>query len=430
MPRLTERSFAIVSLGCPKNLVDTEYICEQLFAAGYTLQAESSDTDLVIVNTCAFLTASVEESIQTMLELIAAGKTVVCTGCLVSRYGAELQQELPEIRLFAGPGTYADLPRALQEGIRLLGPRFDSVVRRAFVTTGASAYVKVSEGCSNHCHYCLIPRLRGELISKPFEAIRQECRDLTRQGVKEIVLIGQDLGSYGRDLGMADGLERLLDALAGLEGIVWVRPMYIHPASVTPALVKTIAGNPTVCSYIDMPIQHVSEKVLAAMGRRGGAQAVRRALDLFHDAGIWIRTTLMVGHPGEDAAAFHELETFVTRGEIDSLGAFAYSPEPDTVSAAQPPVSATEKAGRLEHIMALQQTVCRAKLRQFIGRSLPVLLEGYHDETDLLLRGRTAFQAPEVDGQVLINEGAAPFGTMVTVEITAALDYDLIGRIV
>lgn len=423
-------SFAIVSLGCPKNLVDAEYICERLIAAGYSLKEESSATDLVIVNTCAFLTSSVEESIQTMLELVDEGKTVVCTGCLVSRYGAELTRELPEIRLFAGPGTYADLPQALQAGTGLIAPRFDSVVTRSFVSTGASAYVKVSEGCSNHCHYCLIPRLRGELVSKPLATVLQECRALVQQGVKELILIGQDLGSYGKDGGLENGLEQLLRTLADVPGVAWIRPLYIHPDAVTPALVKIIAGTPAICAYIDMPIQHVSEQVLTAMGRRGGAAAVRRALDLLRDSGIWIRTTLMVGHPGEDEAAFRELEDYVAQGYFDALGAFAFSPEPDTPSAVLPPVDEAEKTARLKRIMALQKKVSRKKLQSFRGRTLSVLLEGCHHETELLLRGRTAFQAPEIDGQVLINEGSAPFGSLVEVEIVDTLDYDLIGRIV
>jgi len=419
----------MVSLGCPKNLVDSEYICERLIQAGYTLKRDASQAQLVVVNTCAFLTSAVEESIQTLLEYLQEGKTVVCAGCLVSRYGREILDELPEISLFAGPGTYGDLERALVSGERYLAPRFDSVVRRAFCSTGASAYVKLSEGCSNHCRYCLIPSIRGELVSKPFEVVLDECRALARQGVKELILVGQDIGSYGSDLGLGDGLVRLLPAVAEIEGIAWVRPLYIHPAAVSKALVRTIAENQRICRSIEMPIQHVSERVLNAMGRRGGSLAVRQALDLAKEAGIWIRTTLMLGHPGEDEGAFRELERCVAQGYFDSLGGFTYSPEPGTASARLPRVDPEEAQARLEHIMTLQREVSRAKLKSFIGRRLSVLLEGYHSETDLLLAGRTGFQVPEVDGQVLINDGMAPFGTIVTVEIEDALDYDLLGRI-
>jgi ribosomal protein S12 methylthiotransferase len=421
--------FAMVSLGCPKNLVDSEYICEQLIKAGYTLKADAQAAQLVIVNTCAFLTSAVEESIQTILEYLAHGKTVVCAGCLVSRYGQELLAELPEVRIFAGPGSYTLLDRALVGTERYLQPRFDSVVQRTFCSTGASAYVKLSEGCSNHCHYCLIPGLRGELVSKPYASVLDECRDLVRHGVKELILVGQDIGSYGIDLGIEDGLIRLLTSLTELEGVAWVRPMYIHPVAVSKALIETISNNPCICNYIEMPIQHVADTVLAAMGRRGGAHAVHKALDLLKQAGIWIRTTLMVGHPGEDESAFQELEHCVADGCFDSLGAFVYSPEPGTVSATLPQIDTEHANQRLERIMSLQKKVSRRKLKTFIGQRLPVLLEGYHSETELLLQGRSVFQAPEVDGQVLINDGSAPFGTIVTVEIEDTLDYDLIGRI-
>ena len=419
----------MVSLGCPKNLVDSEYICERLIQAGYALKTDAHEARLVIVNTCAFLTTAVEESIQTLLEHLEEGKTVVCAGCLVSRYGRELLGELPEISLFAGPGSYGSLTEALAGTDRYLEPRFDSVVRRTFCSTGASAYVKLSEGCSNHCRYCLIPSIRGELISKPFKTVLDECRALARQGVKELILVGQDIGSYGADLGLKDGLARLLPAVADIEGIAWVRPMYIHPAAVSKSLVKTMVDTPRICRYIEMPIQHVSEQVLKTMGRHGGAHAVRQALDLVKEAGIWIRTTLMLGHPGEDEESFLALEHCVAQGYFDSLGAFTYSPEPGTASAVLPRIDHEEAQARLEHIMTLQKEVSRTKLKAFIGRRMPVLLEGYHSETDLLLAGRSDFQAPEVDGEVLINDGSAPFGTIVTVEIEDALDYDLLGRI-
>lgn len=420
----------MVSLGCPKNLIDSEYICERLIQAGYELKSDAREARVVIVNTCAFLTTAVDESIQTLLEHLEGGRTVVCAGCLVSRYGRELLDELPEIRLFAGPGSYKGLVDALSGRDRYLEPRFDSVVRRAFCSTGASAYVKLSEGCSNHCHYCLIPSIRGELISKPSETVLDECRALVRQGVKELVLVGQDIGSYGDDLGLKGGLAHLLPAVAEIEGIAWVRAMYIHPAAVNRTLVRTLTDTPHICRYIEMPVQHVSKRVLKAMGRRGGSQAVRRALDLLKEAGIWIRTTLMLGHPGEDEEDFLELERSVAQGYFDSLGVFAYSPEPGTASAQLPRIDPEQAQARLAHIMTLQQEVSRAQLKAFIGQRLPVLLEGYHGETDLLLAGRTTFQAPEVDGQVLINEGSAPFGTIVTVEIEDALDYDLLGRII
>ena len=424
------KRFAIVSLGCPKNLVDAEYICEQLFRVGFSMETSPEQADLVIVNTCAFLISSVDESIQTLLRFIQEGKEVVCTGCLVSRYREELREEMPEIRLFAGPGTYANLPEALKKNTRFLPPLFDSVVQRTFVSTGAYAYVKVSEGCSNHCHYCLIPALRGELVSKPPESILKECRGLAEAGVKELILIGQDLGSYGKDLGLSDGLPELLKGMTDINGITWVRLMYMHPASLRESLVRIIAEHPKICSYIDMPIQHIADKVLKAMGRKGGAEAVHRALTMLKGHDIWIRTTLMVGHPAEDNAAFQALEKFVAQEHIDSLGVFEYSPEPNTVSASLPQIADDVKMLRRDRIMSQQKKNSQTRLKKLIGRKLKVLLEGYHAETDLLLQARSEFQAPDVDGVVIVNKGSAPLGTMAVAEITGCTDYDLVGRIV
>ena len=207
------KRIAIVSLGCYKNLVDSEFICEKLMEAGYTIEFDPDESECVIVNTCSFLTSAVEESIQTILELIDDGKEVICAGCLVSRYGKDLLQELPEVKIFAGPGTYGDLPRAIVRNVRYLAPVYGGVVKRSFITTGASAYVKVSEGCSNHCRYCLIPSIRGQLVSKPFTEVVDECRQLAARGVREIILIAQDVGSYGRDLKKADALTDLVEKI-------------------------------------------------------------------------------------------------------------------------------------------------------------------------------------------------------------------------
>ncbi|HPX17586.1 MAG TPA: radical SAM protein [Deltaproteobacteria bacterium] len=261
---------ALVSLGCPKNLVDSEYICQRLLAAGYPLESDPGKADTIVVNTCAFLTESVEESIQTLLGYLQEGKEVVCTGCLVSRYGRELLDELPEVRLFAGPGTYDRLVDALQSDARYVAPEFTGVVKRSYTTTGASAYVKVSEGCSNNCSYCLIPSLRGGLVSKPPRDIIDECRDLAASGVKEIILVAQDLGGYGRDHEGYPHLSSLLKDISRIEDIQWIRLMYMHPASLDEPLVTAMRDNPKVVPYLDLPIQHVSETVLKAMGRRGG----------------------------------------------------------------------------------------------------------------------------------------------------------------
>lgn len=424
---------AMVSLGCPKNLVDSEYICEQLMGAGYTLVSDPEHAEFVVVNTCAFLTSAVEESIETMLGFINEGKKVICTGCIVSRYGEELLTELPEVKIFAAPGTYASLPQALRSDTKYLSGCFSGVVRRSYSTTGSYAYVKISEGCSNHCSYCLIPGIRGELVSKPFQEVIDECKGLADRGVREIILVAQDLGSYGSGTEDSLHLSHLVEKISHLNDIEWIRLMYMHPATTTEEIVRTMAENPKVVPYIDLPIQHISQQVLQAMGRKGGSEAVWKALDLLKSRapGIWIRSTIMVGHPGEDKTAFAQLEDFTRQGYIDHLGVFTYSPEEGTNSfRMSDELSLEEKEELREKIMALQQDVSRRRLSSLIGKKLRVLVEGFHPETELLLKGRSEFQAPEVDGVVIINEGEASFGAFSHVEITNTMEYDLVGRIV
>jgi len=417
-------------VGSPKILVDSEYICENLSGAGFTMVNETGESDVVIVNTCAFLQSSVRESIDTMLEWLDRGKEVVCTGCIVSRYGKDLKKEFPEIKVFAGPGTYDKLPRMIMEGDACAKPLFGSVTARTFTSTRGYAYVKISEGCSNHCSYCLIPSLRGELVSKPEALVIEECGNLIKKGARELILIGQDLGGYGKERGVKDALPGLVKKLSALDRDVWIRLMYIHPASLTRRLVETMMENPNVCRYVDIPVQHISDSVLEKMGRKGGKNAVERSLAMLDDAGIWIRSTLMVGHPGEDEKAFSELAGLVDSGIFGSMGAFVYSPEAGTESAAMTQIEETVKKGRLKKIMSMQKKVSRKRLKTLIGRTEKVLVEGFHPETGLLLKGRTQFQAPDVDGMTMINEGSAPFGDFAKVELIRSTDYDLIGRIV
>jgi len=394
------KRFSIISLGCSKNLVDSEYICERFLHAGFEMAEDPQDADIVVVNTCAFLRSAVEESIKVILELADSGKDVICAGCMVSRYKKELLKELTGVRLFAGPGTYDALPDVLDDlNDRYMAPHFGQVVSRSFVSTGTSAYLKICEGCSNHCNYCLIPSLRGELISKPVEIVEKEFKCLADSGVKEIIFIGQDIGSYGRDVGKSEGLVELLNRIAGIQGPEWIRIMYVHPASITDELIDIIRDNPGICPYIDMPIQHISDNVLKAMARKGGRPAVESAIERVVDKGISIRSTVMVGHPGEDEHAFYELAEFISKGYIDHLGVFEFSPEPGTISYNMTPqIPDSVKAERKGRIMSIQQEISRDKLKALVGKKLKVLLEGYHSETDLLLEGRASFQAPDVDG--------------------------------
>ncbi|MDT8272568.1 MAG: 30S ribosomal protein S12 methylthiotransferase RimO [Desulfomonilia bacterium] len=424
--------YSVISLGCHKNLVDSEYLCEQIITGGGILEQDPDNADIVVVNTCSFLTSAVEESIDSLLEFISRGKQVICAGCMISRYGRDLLDELPEVALFIGPGRYAELIDAITSGQLYLSPKFDSVVSRSFCTTGASAFVKVSEGCSNHCNYCLIPSIRGELTSKPIEAVSEECRVLADGGVREIILVAQDLGSYGADTADPESLPRLLEKVALIEGISWIRLMYVHPASLTEDLVKAMRDIDKICPYIDLPIQHCSETVLKAMGRRGGSHAVRRAIDLLNSTleDIWIRTTVMVGHPGEDETAFAELETVISQGHFAHLGVFCFSPEQGTRSySMKNRPNKTRAQSRRNRIMALQQDISKKRLHKLIGEEVQVLVEGIHPETDFLFIGRTGFQAPDVDGVTIITEGTVERGRLHQVNITDANDYDLIGTV-
>jgi ribosomal protein S12 methylthiotransferase len=427
------KHFSLVSLGCPKNLVDSEYICECLQKEGFTFTEDSSLADVVVVNTCSFLASAVEESINTMLEFIQDGKEVICAGCLVSRYREELLKELPEVKLFAAPGSYGGIATAYRSGEKFLAPVFGSVTGRTLFSGRSSAYLKVSEGCSNRCNYCLIPAIRGDLVSKPYTDVITECTNLADSGAKEIILVAQDLGSYGKDRPGEVGLAELIEGISRIKAVEWIRLMYVHPASLNEALVNIIRTNPKVCPYIDLPIQHVSEKVLQAMGRKSGAEAVRHAFDLLrsdtHE--IWVRSTVMVGHPGEDDQSFLELEHFIEQGHIDHLGVFTYSAEPGTKSSLMPDAPRRQVSLKRKHrIMAIQQEISKNRLHKLVGKRVKVLIEGYHPESDLLLVGRASFQAPDVDGSVVINEGGADSGKICEVEIIDSMEYDLIGKII
>lgn len=424
--------FSMVSLGCPKNLVDSEFICERLQAEGYTLTRDSSMAEVVVVNTCSFLESAAEESINTMLDLLQDGRKVICTGCLVSRYREDLIKELPEIALFAAPGSYDRIGEAYRAGEKYLGPVFGSVTGRTFFSGRSSAYLKVSEGCSNRCNYCLIPSIRGRLVSKPCRDAIAECAELARSGAREIILVAQDLGSYGKDLPGGEDLADLIKGISEIREVEWIRLMYVHPASLTEGLVKIMKNDPKVCPYIDLPIQHVSDKVLKGMGRRGGSKAVRRAFEILETIApeIWIRSTIMVGHPGEDDSAFREMEHFVQHGHIDHLGVFSYSAEPGTKSSRMSDLPRRHTAlKRKNRIMSIQRKISKNKLHNLIGKRVKVLIEGLHPESDYLLTGRASFQAPEVDGTVVITEGGADAGSICEVEIHDAMEYDLVGKI-
>lgn len=432
---------ALISLGCAKNLVDSETMVKQLVDMGYTMTEELHEAGLILVNTCGFLESAVQEAINTILETARFKQegqcsTLVVAGCMVQRYGKKLPALLPEVDLFLGTSHYHLLHTAL-ESLLSGGHRRLWIARplqsgpqpaRLRSTASHTAYVKIAEGCGNSCSFCIIPHLRGPLRSRPAGDILAEVCQLGSEGVKEINLIAQDTTAYGLDRGDPRAFARLLEALDDLPGIGWIRLLYAYPDRITDSLLDTIAASPRIVPYLDIPIQHCVPRVLASMGRP--AESPERIIDRIRAAvpGIALRTSIMVGFPGETAADFKTLTAFVERVGFDHAGVFAYSPETGTRAAkmARRPGKKTAERRRAE-LLEMQRAISRRKLAMRVGEVVPVLIEGRHPETDLLLSGRLPTQAPEVDGSVIITAGRCEPGQVRKVKITAAHDYDLEG---
>lgn len=435
-------SAAVISLGCSKNLIDSEIMAAQLSRLGYAMTDEPSEASLLLVNTCGFLESAVQEAIRTILEL-ASNKSkgrcrcMIVAGCMVQRYGKKLERLLPEVDLFLGTSHYHELenilPAHLQGDRRRLwiaSPRhlLDSKTPRTSSSSFYSAYIKLAEGCSNRCSFCLIPHLRGPLRSRSVEDIVTEASRFAAEGVKEINLIAQDTTAFGSDLEDHKALERLLISLEQLEGIAWIRLLYAYPYRITDTLLHLMAQSPKIVPYLDIPLQHCVPKILTAMGRRSSHASMSELIAWIRSyiPDIALRTSLMVGFPGETDDDFGELLGFVERTEFDHVGVFSFSPEAGSRAAKMPlQVEDTVKEQRRSILLAAQQEVSRKQLTKKIGRILPVLIEGTHPETDLLLSGRLATQAPEVDGTVLITGGRGDQGELRDARITAAHEYDL-----
>ena len=499
-----------VSLGCPKNLVDSEVMMGMLHHNGAELTANAEDAEIIVINTCSFIDSAKQESVNTILEMVkhkTGGKAqrIVVAGCLVERYRDEIQKNIPEVDAVVGTGEleailaaaglsptghaisdslFNILPQGLmerapsavhqhshphEEGAQIvteLASRaegaarersgrfsreawdgasahlpeylYDDATPRILSTPRASAYIKIAEGCDHPCTFCIIPQLRGKFRSRRMGSIVAEAQNLIAQGVREITLIGQDTTCYGEDLGLKDGLAQLLDALAVLPGLKWVRFLYTYPNKVTTRLLETMAKHDTVSKYLDVPLQHASTNVLRTMKRGGSAPIF---LDLIAKArrivpGIVIRTSFIVGFPGETEQDFNELMEFVKSARIDWLGVFTYSDEegakafelPDATKVPMRTIQA-----RRRKLMKLQQKISTKEKAKWVGRTVDVLVEGISEETDLLWEGRTSLHAPEIDGKVLINdfgphEELVP-GTFYLAEITEAHDYDVVARI-
>lgn len=442
----SSKSIRVFSLGCPKNLVDSEVMLGLLHQAGWSLSL-GEEAEVVLVNTCGFIREAKEESIEAILRAARdkeAGKYkyLVVTGCLPQRYKKDLRQELPEVDLFLGTNEVGETAGLLEKLVRgelkkkqIIGrPRFlyDHETPRILSSGPGSAYIKIAEGCSNCCSYCVIPKIRGRLRSRSIPSVLAEAEKAAAQGVKEVNLIAQDITAFGQDARDGEKLTALLRSLVQVEGIRWIRLLYAHPAHLTPELVSLIREEEKVCKYLDLPIQHIHDGILKAMNRRISGKSLREVLAKIRREvpGIALRTSLMVGFPGETQKAFQELFEFVREFEFDHLGVFTYSPEEGTrAEKMKGRVPAKIQAERYHQIMALQKRISRKKQKQQIGSRVEVLIEGAGKNAGVIWEGRTQRQAPEVDGLTLLMKGEALPGEMVEARITRAAAYDLYGEI-
>jgi ribosomal protein S12 methylthiotransferase len=437
------KSVGLVSLGCPKNLVDSEVMLGRLRERGYLLVGDARQADVIVVNTCAFIDRAKQESIDTILEMAREKETgraprLAVTGCLSQRYDEELRREIPEIDATLGTGQVEDIVRAVEgdSSVDLAGAPtwvYDHSAPRVLSTPPWLAYVKISEGCDYTCSFCIIPTLRGRHRSRNVEDIAAEVRALAARGVKEVVLVAQDSTRYGLDHGLRDGLAYLLRRLGRIDGLRWIRVMYAYPATLTDPILDAMAAEEKVVKYVDIPLQHASEAVLRRMKRPTGRGNLLGMVERIRARvpGVAIRTSFIVGFPGETEDDFRELITFVEAARFDNVGVFTYSDEEGTASFdLADRVAPAVKERRRRRLMAAQKRIATRRNRDRVGERIEVLVEGPHPESDLLLRGRTAAQAPEIDGMVIVADGAAEAGTFVTCEVTEAHPYDLVARVV
>ena len=474
----TPKKIGFVSLGCPKNLVDSEVMMGLLAAGGAQITPRADDADVIVVNTCSFIDRAKQESVDTILEMArhkTAGRAqkLIVAGCLVERYRSEIRKNIPEVDAVVGTGELeqilraagiesekqADSPFVILTGrpegkAREAAGRFskeawdgaisdlpnylyDDNTPRLLATPRYSAYIKIAEGCDHPCTFCIIPQLRGRFRSRRFESVIAEAERLAQQGVREITLIGQDTTCYAEDLGLKDGLALLLEKLAQIDDLRWVRFLYAYPNKISGRLLETIAANDKICSYIDVPLQHASPQVLKRMKRGGSGDIFLRSIEKMRREipGLTLRTSMVVGFPGETEGDFEQLCQFVREARFDWLGVFGYSDEEGAEAfQLEGKVGSREIERRRKKLMSIQKQISRRRKRTLVGRQFDLLLEGPSEETELLWEGRTAMHAPEIDGKVYVNDcdGREDLreGEFYRCEITEAHEYDLVARIV
>jgi ribosomal protein S12 methylthiotransferase len=442
-----------VSLGCPKNLVDSEVMMGILARGGYEITARPGEADVLVVNTCSFIAPAQQESVQSILEMaeykkFGRAQKLIVAGCMVERFRDEIREQIPEVDAVIGTGEVEKILEACEGELRANAEAaetptylYHDATPRILATPRHTAYIKINEGCDHPCTFCVIPQLRGKFRSRRFESVISEAQNLAASGVREINLIGQDTTFYGEDLGLRDGLATLLERLAQIDDLHWVRFLYCYPNRITPKLLETIAAHPRLVKYLDIPLQHGSRGVLSRMKRGSHASAFLKTLEKIRQTipGVAIRTSFIVGFPGETEAEFQELCDFVRAAEFDWMGVFSYSDE-DAAKSFQlgDKVDAKTIARRKNALMSLQKQISRRKLRSRVGQRLQVMLEGPSKDTDLIWEARLPGMAPDIDGKVYITEfegvsDAAELpapGTLATLEVTETKEYDLIGRVV
>ncbi len=434
-----------ISLGCDKNLVDSEVMLGELSKRGYTFTEDETEADIIVINTCCFINDAKEESINTILEMAeyknsGSCKALIVTGCLAQRYRQEIIDEIPEVDAVLGTTSFDHICEAVEEalgGQHLL--EFDDLQKlvkcenhRILTTGGHYAHLKIAEGCDKHCTYCIIPKIRGTYRSVPMEELVEEAKYLASQGVKELILVAQETTLYGVDLYGEKSLHKLLRELCKIPGLYWIRIQYCYPEEIYEELIQTIAEEPKICHYLDLPIQHCNDAILKRMGRKTNKQQLIDKIEKLREAipDIALRTTLIAGFPGETPEAHEEMMQFVNDMEFDRLGCFAYSAEDDTPAAAFADQVAQElKEEWRDEIMELQSEVCADLAEEMIGKELYVMVEGKVADEPAYI-GRTYKDAPGVDGYIFIQTGEALMsGDFVKVKVTGAIDYDLIGEI-
>ena len=449
MKKINQNKVRIISLGCPKNLIDSEVMAGLLNQSGRQLVDRSDFADIVIVNTCAFINPAKEEAIEEILTLAYEKKKnnprlrIVVAGCLTQRYGRELFAQMPEVDLFVGTGEVGNIVSHINKLDKGKYKR-DAVITkpdflmnyqhpRILSTTAASTYLKISDGCSNRCSYCVIPSIRGAARSRKSDDILQEAEILANRGIKEIIITAQDTTNYGRDLKGRPRLSTLLNDMAKIKSVKWIRLLYAHPARVTTDLLEIIAANEKICRYIDLPIQHIDDDILKAMNRKVTGAKIKEVITQARRIipGVALRTSLIVGFPGETPTKFNRLLDFVNETKFDHLGIFTYSREEGTIAAnLKSHVSEKEKERRRETIMNEQAAISAAINKTLIGSAQEVLIEGESDRGDYAYMGRCCRQALEIDGITYIKNSKAQIGKIIKCKITSVDEYDLFGEII